>query len=241
MDNSLYTNLSDVCHSFYSMYFPHEKIADIIDKKLEKFGCKKIVFFGGLVEVAKILQERGYEIIFADYTEDMVNHAKKVLTGMDFIVSDMRDLALREKQDAIVLMGRILSYMYTNDDMLKAMTAFKKNLKKDGVVLMDSYEEGKITNEGYFTGTIELKKGNHILRRISNIKKKHGSPPLYRWDCIYEDISDGNMKVYNDENHILRAFGKEEIKEIISMSGLKFIESTENFEKISFFTVAQNP
>ena len=77
MKNKLYTDLSKVCHSFYRLYFPHTTIATVIDKQLKMNKCKRIVFFGGLIDVAKILKRKGYVITFVDYTQEMVNEAKK--------------------------------------------------------------------------------------------------------------------------------------------------------------------
>ncbi|MEA3342873.1 MAG: class I SAM-dependent methyltransferase [archaeon] len=237
--NPLYTNFSQLCHSFYRMYFPHNKIAHIIDSHLKKYNCKSIVFFGGLIHVAKILREKGYKITFVDYTKEMLTEAKKTLNNTDFIISDMRSLNLDEKQDAIILMGRIFTYLHTDKDVQKTLTAFKNNLNPGGIILIDNYETGKIDTGNYFNGIIELKENNHILRRISSIVQKEEHPALYNWSCIYEDIHNTTRKTCTDKNHILRAFTKEEIKKQIEHSGLKFIENTPNFEKISFITIAQ--
>ncbi len=239
MDNSLYSKLSEVCHEFYRLYFPHEKIASIIDRYLSKNNCKKIVFIGGLIHVANLLQDKGYEIIFVDYTEEMIKEAQKVLSNMKFVVSDMRKLDLDEKYDAIILMGRILTYMYTDEDVQKTLTAFKNNLKDNGIILIDNYEKGKIDKGDYFNGTVEVKENNQIVKRISKMHKTQESPNLYNWDCVYEQIINGNKKSFEDKNHILRAFTKEEMQKLIELSGLKFIENVHNFEERSFITVSK--
>jgi len=241
MANRLYSDLSEVCHTFYRMYFPHEDIAEIIDAKLRKYGCREIVFFGGLLNAAKILNEKGYRITFVEYTEEMMNEAKRTIDCADFIVSDMRRLKLDEKKDAIVLMGRIMTYMHTDKDVIRALKAFSNNLKAGGIVVMDNYETGIIDKGEYFNGTIELKDGDHTLRRISKIIREKECPALYRWDCVYEDIDREKRKTFTDNGHILRAFTKDEIRALIekAAAGMSFIEHSENFEKRSFVTVAQ--
>lgn len=243
----LYSDLSEVCHSFYRMYFPHERIASSVDSILKKHNCKDIVFFGGLVYVAQILHEKGYNLTFVDYTEEMVCEAKKILDDVDFIVSDMRTFNLDEKKDAIILMGRIMTYMYTDTDVVRALSAFRDSLKSGGIVIMDNYETGIIDKGDYFNGTVELKdnkNNNHTLRRISTIKQKKDHPALYEWDCVYEDISCANKKDIirlSDKGHILRAFTKDEIEMLVEKSGLRFIAHMQNFEKRSFITIAQKP
>lgn len=239
MSDNLYLGLANVCHKFYKLYFPHQEIAIIIDDYLQKYNCKKIVFIGGLVYVAKILKEKGYEITFVDYTEEMVNEAKKVLKGVSFATSDMKKLSLKEKYDAIILMGRIFTYLYTNKDVSLTLNAFRKNLKKSGIVLIDNYETGKIDKDNYFNGTIELRDKNTTIRRISKMIKKKNLPSLYKWDCIYEEFINGKKESYEDKNHILRGFSREEMKKIIEKNKLRFIENASNFENKSFITLAQ--
>jgi len=244
MDNSLYSKLSEVCREFYKLYFPHQKIAAIINNYLKRNNCKRIVFIGGLVHVAKILQSKGYEITFVDYTEEMIKEAQKVLSNMKFVVSDMRDWDLDEKYDAIVLMGRILTYMYTDKDVQKTLTAFKNNLKEKGVILIDNYEEGKIDQRDYFNGTVEVKDNTMTIRRISSMQKIQSAgnvakPNLYKWDCVYEEIINGKKRSFEDKNHILRAFSRDEMKKLIEDSGLKFVENASNFEERSFVTVSK--
>jgi ubiquinone/menaquinone biosynthesis C-methylase UbiE len=239
MTDLLYSKLAGVGHLFYKFYFPHEKIAFIIDGYLKKFNCKKIVFFGALIYAAKILQSRGYEITFVDYTKEMVDEAKKVLQNTKFVVSDMRTLELEEKQDAIVLMGRILTYMYTDEDVLKAFSAFKNNLKDSGIIVVDNYEISKIDKGGYFNGIIEVKDKNLTIRRISKISRQKNQPAVYKWDCIYEKAAKGEKEIFEDKNHILRAFSKDEMEELVKKSKLKFIGNFPNFEERSFITVAQ--
>lgn len=239
MTNLLYSKLAEVGHLFYKLYFPHEKIASLIDGYLKKFNCKKIVFLGALIYAAKILQKRGYEIVFVDYTKEMVSEAKKVLRGVKFIVSDMRTLELGEKYDAIVLMGRILTYMYTDRDVQRAFSAFKNNLKDSGIIVIDNYETSKIDKGDYFNGVIEVKDKNLIIRRISKTNRQQTQPALYKWDCIYEKIADEEKETFEDKDHILRAFSKDEMKRLVEQSKLKFIGNFPNFEERSFITIAQ--
>ncbi|MFH0978057.1 MAG: class I SAM-dependent methyltransferase [Candidatus Woesearchaeota archaeon] len=239
MVNKLYSGLSRVCHTFYRMYFPHQKIAATIDNYLRQYNCNNIVFFGGLTDVAVLLKKKGYNLTFVDYTSEMVHEAKKTLKGVTFKVSDMRNLNLSQKQDAIILMGRIMTYMYTDKDMLRALAAFKRNLKPGGILLFDNYETGKIDKVNYFQGTIRLSDKTRVLRRVSTIRQLKKQPALYNWDCVYEENINGKKILYKDQNHLLRAVTREEIKSLVNKSSLKFIKNSPNFESQSFITLAQ--
>lgn len=236
---SLYTNLAEICSLFYQFHFPHKQIADSIDACLQKYDCKRIVFFGGCLDVARLLIEKGYDMTYVEYTPEMMTIAKKVLSGCRFVLSDMRELELSEPHDAIILMGRIFTYMYTDDDVQKTLKAFSSNLKNGGIFMMDNYEIGKIDADAYFNGTVEDQSGGETVRRISTMKQMQKDPALYRWDCVYEHLEGDRKQSFKDDNHILRAFTKDEIESLLAHSPLMFIEHQRNFEKKSFVTVAR--
>ncbi|OGJ59763.1 hypothetical protein A2881_00635 [Candidatus Peribacteria bacterium RIFCSPHIGHO2_01_FULL_55_13] len=236
MSNHLYADLAEICHLFYKLYFPHEVIADIADAYLKKYQCKKILFFGGCIYVAEILQKRGYAITFVDYTPEMLAEAKKVLTGMEFLQSDMRTIATGKEYDAILLIGRIFTYLHTDADVHKTLEAFAKNLRPGGIALVDNYETGKIDADHYFNGTVSLKGDGHEVRRISTMKRVQEAPALYAWDCVYEDHRDGQTRSFTDNGHMLRALSKPETEELIRKSPLTFLEHAKNFEERSFMT-----
>lgn len=169
MVNKLYSEFSGICHDFCRMYFPHEKIANIVDKYLKENNCQEILFVGALLDTVKILQNKGYDITFVDYTEEMVEEAKEILDGVSFFVSDIRNINFDKEFDAIVAVGRILTYMHTDEDVVKALNAFFSNLKDGGVVIMDNYEEGRIDKGNYFNGAFELKGECFNMKRMEKI------------------------------------------------------------------------
>src|ERR1700735_5654904 len=132
---NLYANLAQICHLFYKQYFPHQKIAFRLDGILKKHGCRKIVFIGGLIYVANILRQNGYDINFVDYTKEMLIEAKSVLKNVPMHLGDMRDLPLKKEYDAILAIGRSFTYMHNDKDALKALLSFSRHLRTDGIVI----------------------------------------------------------------------------------------------------------
>ncbi len=239
MTNPLYTGLAEICHLFYKLHFPHKAITGIVDGYLQKYGCKRIVFFGGCIDVAAMLQAKGYDITYVEYTTEMMAEAKKMLHDMRFVISDMRTLHLDEPHDAIVLMGRIFTYMHTDEDVRRTLAAFASSLKPGGILIMDNYEIGKIDAGEYFNGTLEAGNADNGVRRTSVMRRTQEKPALYAWDCTYEHLDAGTKRSFDDAGHVLRAFSKQEIEELLGESPLTFSEHAENFEKLSFVTVAR--
>jgi ubiquinone/menaquinone biosynthesis C-methylase UbiE len=236
---NLYSDLAGICHLFYKHYFPHERIAERLDRILQEHGCKKIVFIGGLIYVAKILQQKGYKITFVDYTPEMLAEAKIILGKTKTHLGDMRSLSLRDKYDAILAIGRSFTYMYNDGDAVKALTSFRHNLKVGGITVIDNYETGKIDVDHYFNGTIKTKLKNTIVKRTSKIRQRQKTPALYLWDCVYSVRHRKKSFNYEDMGHSLRSFTKKELEKLITKSGLKFVSHFPNFERKSFISIGQ--
>jgi len=239
VSNRLYTHLAEIGSLFYHFHFPHRDIAQQIDICLKRYRCQRIVFFGGFLDTVQLLQERGYDITYVEYTPEMMAQAKKVLRGMNFVLSDMRELNLSEPFDAIILMGRIFTYLHTDFDVQKTFSAFANNLRPGGIVMMDNYETGKIDADAYFNGTVEDRRGTEVVRRISTMEQIQDHPTLYRWDGVYEHVQGDQKESFRDADHILRAFSKDEIEQLLAKSPLAFVEHQPNFEEKSFVTLAQ--
>ena len=105
--------------------------------------------------------------------------------------------------------------------------------------MIDNFEIGKINEGNYFNGVVEVKEDNYVIKRISKIARKQEIPALYRWNCVYEEVIGEEKKSYEDSDHTLRAFSKDEMKELMEKSGLKFVEHSSNFEERSFVSLGR--
>ncbi|MDD4616904.1 MAG: methyltransferase domain-containing protein [Alphaproteobacteria bacterium] len=238
MKSVLYSELSEICHLFYKQYFQHQKIAARLHRLLKKHGAKKILFIGGLVHVARLLQKKGYQLYFVDYTPEMLERARAVLGKTPMFLADMRSLKLDDSFDAVLAIGRSFTYMYTDGDASKALVSFRSHLKRKGILIIDNYQTGRIDKGSYFGGTIRTKHQGLRINRISKIVRRKQKPTLYQWDCTYEKVENGTRLRFRDEGHLLRSFTKSEIERLLKRSGLHFIAHHANFERKSFITEA---
>jgi len=234
----LYSDMTRVCHLFYVQYFPHQKIADKLERLLKKRGANTILFIGGLAYVAKKLKQKNYDVTLLEYTPEMLKEAKAILGGSKFVLGDMRDLKVGKKFDAVVAMGRSFTYMASDQEALAALGSFERHLNPGGVVIMDNYETGLMERGAYFNGTIKTGLDGVEVRRISTIKLQRKRPSLYLWDCVYELREQDGIQRFEDKGHGLRSFSKSEIEKLIAKSGLVFVAHHGNFERRSFISVA---
>ena len=237
-NSNLYSNLAIVCTKFYDLAVDEKKVAEFVESKIGKFEPKKILFVGGFFLVAKELLGKGYDLTVVDYTDEMVAEGKKRLPNTRIIKADVRDLPFKGEFDAVLVIGRVFTHMYSNDDANKALQSIRKSLKPNGILLFDNYEDSKITKTNYFNGKICLKEKGVEITRDSTTELISTEPFIVNWKATYTLKENGKSRRFKDGiEH--RAFSRKEIKELVEHNGLKQIENGNNFDETSFYSIAR--
>ncbi len=225
----LYTELAHIYDAIYRKIFDYEKQAEFIDKILKGLKKKKgknILEIGcGTGHLANFLIKKGYNVVGIDLYKEMLDIAKKRFKNIEFLQGDMRNLKLRRRFDAIIVLGRSITYMTTNDDLLKALNSFNRCLKRNGILLFDFFnaEESIRHFEKYAKkqDSFEID-GMKITRKFNN-KWHLKNGVTWIWNATYEVIKGKKKKIYKDKS-ILRAFFKKEIEFFLKLSGFRVIK-----------------
>jgi len=239
MENTgLYSDLAKICVKFYDLVIDARGVADFVDRRISRFKPEKVLFIGGFFLVAKELIEKGYSLTIADYTEEMVEEGKKRLPGTRVVKADIRDLPFENEFDAVVVIGRVFTHMYTDDDLRKALQSIGKSLKTGGILLFDNYEDTKITRTNYFNGRISVKDDDTEIIRDSSTEMVSETPFIVNWKATYTVKEDGKVQKFDDAfEH--RAFSRQEIENVVGKNGFKQIEVGDNFDDTSFYSIVQ--
>jgi ubiquinone/menaquinone biosynthesis C-methylase UbiE len=239
MENSnLYSNLARICAKFYDLIVDSKEVADFVDTKISHFRPEKVLFVGGFFSVAKELIKKGYPLTVTDYTDEMIEEGKKRLPKTKVIKADIRNLPFENEFDAVIVIGRVFTHMYSDDDLKKAFQSIGKSLKTNGILLFDNYENTKITKTNYFNGKLTVKDNSIEIIRDSSTKIISEHPFIVNWKATYTVNEDGNLKRFDDEMEH-RAFSRKEIKNILEKNGFKQIENGNNFDNTSFYSLAE--
>jgi SAM-dependent methyltransferase len=185
-------------------------------KTILEIGC-------GTGNYSKILMERGYKITGVDISENMLSVAKQKC-ACNFIKGDIRDFVINSKFDACIAMFAVMGYVTKNFDIVRAMKNIRSHLQLNSLFIFDVWN------------------GLAVLRNLPELRVKTveddkvrivriASPKLKSFDHIcevnYKLIvlnKDDNTFTEFDENHIVRFYFPQEIKQFLSQTGFEVLK-----------------
>lgn len=237
--NDTYTRLADICALFYDLYNDSNAITDFVSDKLMPYPIRKICFVGGFFSVAGKLAEAGLDITVVDYTDEMVEEARKRLPGTQVVKADLRALPFNGEFDAVVVIGRVFTHMLTDEDFQRAIESCVRALRPGGLLLFDNYEDSKIGKTPYFNKTVRVAGKNSLrMERTSSTEAVSSKPFIVKWKAAYQLYQSGHVSEYQDEM-LHRAFSREEIRELLRSSPFEVLAQGDNFDETSFYTLAR--
>ena len=236
----LYSDLAEIYDQLYRKTFNYEQDAQFVDSILKKYQIKEFLELGcGSGHLAKLLFEKEYKITGIDLYDEMLEIARKRLPEVEFFQQDIRKLTFDKKFDAIIAMGRMFTYMTTNEDVEQSIGSIANCLNPGGIFLFDNFsaphfirifqENQELINE------VDL--GYRKIKRVSTKtwNLKHGV--TFNWNAKYYIEENGQTKEIEDQS-ILRAFFPAELEYFLNREGMQVVEL---FDHDSAFTiVAQN-
>lgn len=203
--------------------------ADLIEKCFDKYLSKRpelvLDLACGTGSMTFELHSRGYDMIGADLSEDMLTEAldkayDKEITDILFLKQDMRDFELYGTVGAIVCCLDSVNYITEDGDLEKCFRCAHNYLDPDGLFIFDVNTPHKFTN---------IYGNNHY---IFEDKNSYGENVYCGWQNEYDE----NTKLCNfyltvfteeengsfsraDEVQTERCYSEEEIRSALESSG----------------------
>lgn len=225
---NIYDNFAAIYEAMYSSFMNYPAEYTYYQNILKKYSCKSLLEIGcGTGNLAALLLQHPYKYIGLDYSDSMLQRARKKLPRQLFIKGKMQQFKIPHKVDACIFTGRTSSYLKSNIDVKKTLDCIYKNLNPGGIVVFD------IVNASLFMKMIAGKKtfiheavfeGKHYYREsqwINNPKQ------LWAFDWLstyYQKFNDGKKKKLFEENSVLRAFSKDDVQLFLELSGYKVLK-----------------
>jgi SAM-dependent methyltransferase len=146
----------------------------------------------------------------------------------------MRNLPFKDRFDAILITGRSIAYVTSNQGILDTLSGVFRCLENEGLFVFGVFEADAVFSDfGDTSQTIE--NGNRKIQRFNRLKRNLQSGWTYDWEAKYVIEENGMISEF-EEVTSLRAFTRDEIALFLKLTGFAIKEIIP--EKKSFTVVA---
>ena len=200
-----------------------------------KFGkVKSILDVGcGMGAHVYLLSQKGYICEGVEPHSKMINYAKRHYLGLNYKINNMQNINYKNKFDAIICIFSIIVFNKSNEEVMKTLTNFYKALKKDGIVIIETYNAiNWLVNNSFRTHFVDTDKKTGIKTIIN--EKINANNQSYLSERSYYNIKD-NKKLgsFSKES---RMFFPLELKFFLESAGFKVLTmfSANSLSKMTF-------
>ncbi len=218
----LYKDLAHVYQHMYQALFDYDAEYTQLKKWLDLHMCKSLLECGcGSGNLASRFIGNEYDYTGFDISQDMVNQAQLAVRNGHFTVDNVVTMMPEDQYDAVIMVGRTISYLTTNPDVESALANMLKACKPNGIIIIDPIDASQMSKESD-TKDIELVVTPY--KRYSRSELLSLEPYIWNWKGKYVEIVDDEEYVKGYDEAILRAFYHEELTEFFDRVGLKILD-----------------
>lgn len=233
MESEAYTNFAKVYDTFMDN-IPYEEWGKYLTGLLEEYGVKEglVLELGcGTGSMTEILAGKGYDMIGADNSEEMLEIAieKRERSGHDilYLLQDMREFELYGTVRAVVSVCDSVNYVTEEEELIEVFRLVNNYLDPKGVFIFDFNTKYKYQN---------------VLGDRTIAEKRDECS--FIWDNYYyeeEEINEYELTLFIQEKenlyrkfeevHYQRAYTLEQMFRLVKESGLEFVTAYDAFTR----------
>lgn len=231
------SQFGDLYSEYYDLLYNdknYKSEVDYIDKLIKEnsFNARSLLDMGcGTGKHAELLSDKGYIVHGIDLSEDMLKVAEKRRIGREdkllFTNSNIQELQLEKKFDAVISLFHVMSYQNSNDELTKAFKVAQTHLKIGGIFIFDFWYGPAVLTDLPTTRVKRLENDNIKISRIAE-------PVLH----AQENMVDVNYDVFIEnkktkeitekkELHKMRYFFDTELEIVCTKLGFSIIKKYE--------------
>ena len=233
MESEAYTSFAKVYDTFMDN-IPYEEWGKYLTGLLEEYGVKEglVLELGcGTGSMTEILAGKGYDMIGADNSEEMLEIAieKRERSGHDilYLLQDMREFELYGTVRAVVSVCDSVNYVTEEEELIEVFRLVNNYLDPKGVFIFDFNTKYKYQN---------------VLGDRTIAEKRDECS--FIWDNYYYEEEEKNeyeltLFIQEKENlyrkfeevHYQRAYTLEQMLRLVKESGLEFVTAYDAFTR----------
>ena len=204
------------------------KECKFLDKLFKKYNVKEVLDVGcGAGSHCIKLKKLGYSPTGVDLNSKLIQHAKEKSSTINFLIEDQRNLKLNKKFDAIYSLCTVIAYAVTNEDLFKTLNIYNKSLKKNGLLIIDTFNPIVFIDKAKYKREWKDKEnslGLYAIRKFSVDENKQLSID----EATFYDAKT-NKKVSSDRS-VKRMTFPQEMKFFLEQSGFSVIDFYGDFD-----------
>ena len=233
MESEAYTSFAKVYDTFMDN-IPYEEWGKYLTGLLEEYGVKEglVLELGcGTGSMTEILAGKGYDMIGADNSEEMLEIAieKRERSGHDilYLLQDMREFELYGTVRAVVSVCDSVNYVTEEEELIEVFRLVNNYLDPKGVFIFDFNTKYKYQN---------------VLGDRTIAEKRDECS--FIWDNYYyeeEEINEYELTLFIQEKenlyrkfeevHYQRAYTLEQMLRLVKESGLEVVTAYDAFTR----------
>lgn len=197
---------------------------EIRDGLVLDLGC-------GTGSLTELLAEKGYDMIGADCSEDMLEIAgeKKEKSGYDilYLLQDMRKFELYGTVRAVVSICDSMNYIMSDEELLQVFRLVNNYLDPEGIFIFDM---NTIYKYRELLGDATIAENREACSFIWD-NSWYEEERVNEYDLtIFEKEENGLFRKYT-ETHFQRAYEIKTVKRLIQEAGMEFVAVYDAFTK----------
>jgi len=227
--------------SLYSQYYDllysdkdYSNEVEYIDKLINEnsINTKTILDMGcGTGKHDELLCKKGYIVHGIDLSQDMLKIAETRREGkeekLSFSLSNIQDLNLDKKFDAVVSLFHVMSYQNSNDELIKAFEVAKNHLKGGGLFIFDFWYGPAVLTDLPVTRVKRLVNEKiKVTRLAESVMHSEENIVDVNFDTFIEDL-DSKEIIEKEELHKMRYFFDTELDLICKQVGFEIKQKYE--------------
>ncbi len=198
-------------------------------------GSKSVLELGsGTGKHAFLLAERGYKILGIERSAEMVAIANEQKDeNVNFVIADITEFKLKSSFDVATSLFHVVSYLTSNDDLIKTFKNVHQHLNKDGVFIFDVWHSPAVNHQIPEKRTKVLKNDSiEVVRRATPTIDVEKNVVEVNYDITVTTLADHSTEQI-EERHPMRHFSTPEIKLLAFATGFEFLHAEEYLTKAS--------
>ncbi|MBQ4821845.1 class I SAM-dependent methyltransferase [Aquimarina sp. MMG016] len=218
----LYSDLAVVYEAMYATFIDYLEEYNFYSKIINRYNKKNLLEIGsGTGNLASYFVKKSFDYQGLDFSKEMIAIAKAKVPNCKFIEGDMRNFKLEKPIQSIIMTGRTISYLVTNEDVKSTFLTVNKNLEKGGVFCFDFIDAYRfipeIFNEKRITHKATYNNINYMRKSIWELNLESGMD--VQWTSkYYKEVKNEWIEIGEDHANV-RTFLKSELEIFLTING----------------------